>query len=361
MTACRNTRNTCGSGAQLTRTIVSVNATISSVISQIPPSAPPRLPAQRLGARLIRSARRLRSKLRISVSACSKAARSASVTACGKATTRSMPRFMRGCAVIVARRISASTAASVGSASIGRTWITSIAACWKTTSASANRVTTGMTWSAGYSRASTAALVVALLLAGSPNAHAAVSVSSIGVVGSTVTVTTATAHGLTVNTGFCLSAPASVCAVVKTVINSGSFAFDQPTNTTVSPCASSCGTGDLAPKVVVLPVSASQSTKTFSYLLWLTTLTPLPNAGATSAWTATATSAGASNAQNNALAAGSFLEVRKSVTFPASAAIGDVQTYMQNDYTSSQSSLAGNTQPGAFYGFVWNGSAWVQQ
>jgi hypothetical protein len=205
-------------------------------------------------------------------------------------------------------------------------------------------------------------LLLALVLSLLPSfASAAVNLSTIGVSGGVVTVTTASAHGLTTNVGVCLTAPANVCLVTKTVPSGTTFTFDQPTNVTVAPCASSCGSGDLAPKLAVLQVTAGQSTKTFSYVLWLTTLTPLPKTGATSAWIATASSAGASSAENNALAAGSFIEVVRAVTFPASTLIADVQTYMQNDYTSSQSALAGNTQPGAFYGFTWNGSAWVQQ
>lgn len=205
-------------------------------------------------------------------------------------------------------------------------------------------------------------LLLAISLALLPSlASAAVAVSTISVASGTVTVVTGSAHGMAVNTGFCLSAPATVCAVAKTITNSTTFTFDMPTNVTVSACASSCGTGDLAPKLAVLQVSAGQSTKTFSYVLWLTTLTPLPKAGATSIWIATATSAGATTAQNNALAAGSFIELARAVTFPSSQAIADVQTYMQNDYTSTQAALAGNTQPGAFYGAIWNGIAWGNQ
>lgn len=203
-------------------------------------------------------------------------------------------------------------------------------------------------------------LILSLLLLPSM-ADAAVAVSTIGVASGVVTVTTGTAHGLAVNTGFCLSAPATVCAVAKTITSATVFTFDMPTNVTVSACASSCGTGDVSPRVAVLRVTASQSTKTFNYVLWLTTLTPLPKSGAVSLWTPTSVSAGASVAQTAALAAGSFIEVARAETFPSSQAIADVQTFMQNDYTSSQAALAGNTQPGAFYGFVWSGGSWVQQ
>jgi hypothetical protein len=203
-------------------------------------------------------------------------------------------------------------------------------------------------------------LLVLSLLATPAIASAAVGLTSIAVASGTVTVVTASAHGLAVNTGFCLSAPASVCAAAKTITNSTTFTFDMPSNVTVSACASSCGTGDLAPKAIVLGVQASQTTQTVTYALWVTTLTPLPRSGATSAWT-NAIGTGATTAQNNALASGAFVELVTSFPFPASTTTATMQTIVQNAWTSAQAALAATTQPGAFYGFVWNGSTWVQQ
>lgn len=205
--------------------------------------------------------------------------------------------------------------------------------------------------------------LIALALWSLPfTASAAVSVSTIGVTGPTVTVTTATAHGLTVNTGFCLSAPASVCAVAKTVPTGTTLTFDQPSNITVAACASSCGTGDVSPKIIILDVPTSdQTSQVIHYLLWLTTLNPIPKTGGTSAWVAQNGSAGASTAQVNALAAGSFLEKNISRAFPSTMTTAQIEVVLQNDYNTQQSAIAAGTQPGAFYGFVWTGSAWVQQ
>lgn len=190
----------------------------------------------------------------------------------------------------------------------------------------------------------------------------AVTVSTIGVAGATVTVTTASAHGLSVNAGFCLSAPASVCSAAKTITNATTFTFDQPSNVTVSACASSCGTGDALPKVVVLDVPQSdQVTQVFHYLLWLTTVSPIPRPGSTSAWTAVGGSAGASAPQVSAIAAGNVIERNITRAFPAGTTIAQVQAVLQTDYTTQQAAIAAGTQPGAFYGFVWTGSAWVQQ
>jgi hypothetical protein len=199
-----------------------------------------------------------------------------------------------------------------------------------------------------------------VLIAALPAFATSVNVSTVAVAGSTVTVTTASAHGLAVNTGICITSTAA-CAVVATVPTSTTFTFPQPTTVTVAACASSCGTASLAPKIVILDVSQpSQAQQTIHYLLWLTTLTPLPRA-ATSAWTAGSASVGATTAQNNALASGSFIEVNLSQTFPSSLTTAQIQTFLQNDYTTRQAALAANTQPGAFYGSVWDGTAWTVQ
>jgi hypothetical protein len=63
----------------------------------------------------------------------------------------------------------------------------------------------------------------------------------------------------------------------------------------------------------------------------------------------------------NAIAAGSLLEKNISRAFPATMTTAQIEVVLQNDYNTQQSAIAGGTQPGAFYGFVWNGTAWVQQ
>lgn len=194
-------------------------------------------------------------------------------------------------------------------------------------------------------------------------ASAAVNISTIGVVGSTVTVTTASAHGLTVNTGFCLSAPATVCAVTKTVINALAFTFDQPSNLTVSACSASCGTGDVAPQVVILSTAVNGPRQTIRYLRWLTTLTPIPVAGAVSAWSGNQYSGGASTAMVNALASGSFIEQQDAMSLPANLSSANLQAIFQADYALFQSAFAAGAQPGTYYGFTWNATtnSWGRQ
>lgn len=204
-------------------------------------------------------------------------------------------------------------------------------------------------------------VLAALLFAST--ASAAISISTIGVASNTVTVTTATAHGGSVNLGVCLTAPANVCTVIKTVPTSTSFTFDMPSNVTVSACASSCGTVDAAPQVIILRTTVSGPRQVISYLRWLTTLNPVPVTGASSAWSANPLSAGASTAQNNAIAAGSFIEQQDAMSLPSNLASTVLQALFQADYALYQSALAGGAQPGTYYGFTWNAvtNSWVRQ
>lgn len=190
----------------------------------------------------------------------------------------------------------------------------------------------------------------------------AINVTTIAVAAQTVTVTTPSAHGFAVNTGVCFSAPATVCTAVRTVPTTTTFTFLQPSNVTVAACASSCGTVIAAPKIIVLDVGTpNQAQQTIHYVMWLTTIIPLPHAGATSQWTAGAGSVGASAPQIAALSAGSFLELERNETFPASLTTGQLQTFLENDYTTQQAAKVANIQPGALYGSVWNGATWVTQ
>lgn len=201
--------------------------------------------------------------------------------------------------------------------------------------------------------------LVALL---APSASAATAnVSSIAVAGSTVTVTVAVAHGLAANAGVCLT-HTPVCTAVATVPTGTTFTFSQPSNVTVAACASSCGTVSTAPRIVILDVAQpNQAQQTVHYLLWLTTTKPIPRSGAASAWVAGAGSAGASSEQNAAISAGNFLEVNLYQTFPSSMTNAQIQTFLQNDYTTRQAALAANTQPGTYYGSVWDGLSWGVQ
>jgi hypothetical protein len=189
-----------------------------------------------------------------------------------------------------------------------------------------------------------------------------VPITTIAVAGQTVTVTTGSAHGLAVNSGLCLSAPANVCSVAETVPTSTTLTFTQPSNTTVAPCASSCGTGQAAPHVFILTVTVpSQAIQSIRYGVWLCTTKPVPRSGFTSAWTAGPGSTGATTAQNNALVAGSFIETVLVENFPASSTTAEIQTFLQRVWQTQQAQLANNTQPGAFYGSTWNGTTWTVQ
>lgn len=205
-------------------------------------------------------------------------------------------------------------------------------------------------------------LACLFLLTGVSSSFAAsASVSSIAVNASTVTVTVGVAHGLAVNAGVCLTST-PVCTAVATVPTSTTFTFVQPSNITVSPCASNCGTVSTAPRITILDVQQPNSAQqSIHYLLWLTTTKPIPRSGAVSAWVAGAGSAGASDAQNAAIAAGSFIEVNLTQTFPAPMTTTQIQTFLQNDYTARQAALVANTQPGTYYGSTWDGSAWGVQ
>jgi hypothetical protein len=209
------------------------------------------------------------------------------------------------------------------------------------------------------SKCRSALLTLALSLVAS--AAFAANVSTLAVASQTVTVTTSAAHGFAVSQGVCLTNTAA-CVVIATVPTATTFTFTQPSNVVVAACASTCGTAIAAPKIIVLDAQQpNQATQVIHYLMWLTTTTPIPSTGASSAWKVGAGSAGASAAQNNALAAGNFIEVNQSVSFPSSLLTSEIQVFLQKDYTTRQAALAANTQPGTYYGSVWDGSAWGVQ
>jgi hypothetical protein len=65
-------------------------------------------------------------------------------------------------------------------------------------------------------------------------------------------------------------------------------------------------------------------------------------------------------AENNAIAAGYFVEVTKTASFPSNALTSDIQTYIANDWTMSQQALANNIQPGQWYGFCVDSIGWAR-
>jgi hypothetical protein len=124
-------------------------------------------------------------------------------------------------------------------------------------------------------------LVVILLTTAS---FAAQTISTIAVSGSSATVTTATAHGLSLNQGVCLKStlPGDSCGVVTAV--GSSTQFTASLSTAVNACASSCGTAAAAPEVIIMPTSSpTQGFTTWNWLNWVTTQQPCPSS-ASSAW-----------------------------------------------------------------------------
>lgn len=181
-------------------------------------------------------------------------------------------------------------------------------------------------------------------------------VTTITVASSTVTVNS-TAHGLAVNQGFCLSAPANVCQVVVTSA-ANSFTFTQSGFTA---CASACGTVNPAPRVIVLTTDVPQQSRmVVHYLLWLTTQQPVAGPSISS-WKASGVSLGASQAENNAIAAGWFIEKQGQLDVANGTAVATLQTLLLNAWTMEQQSQASNAQPGQWYGQVLDPAGWAQQ
>lgn len=174
-----------------------------------------------------------------------------------------------------------------------------------------------------------------------------ITVSSISIAGNTVTVN-ATAHGLAVNQGFCLSAPAGLCNVVATS-SANSFTFSQAS---VTSCASSCGTVSPAKKVIWLQTTTIQGGYQVSYVLWLTTTQPMSGTGA-SAY------ANATSQEKSALLAGNFIEITRTQFFPLSTTLANAEAQLQNDYNAQQNALAASVQPGQFYGNFFD-TGWTQ-
>ncbi len=182
---------------------------------------------------------------------------------------------------------------------------------------------------------------------------AGVSVSNITSSGSTVTVTTSTAHGLAVNQGFSLTGVTptglNINSTVATVPSSTTFTF-----TLVSPPAYTSG-GNVKPakEVIVLAISTNQpGVTTIQYVVWLTTLYPVMRTGATSQWS------GASVQENAALTAGTTIENSLSESFPSTFTEAQIETFLAASFASRQAAASAAAQPGQFYGFYFDGTGW---
>jgi hypothetical protein len=181
----------------------------------------------------------------------------------------------------------------------------------------------------------------------------AVVVSSIAISGNIVTVTTATPHGLAQNQGF------SLTGISPVGLNQNNTVSTAPTSTTFTfnmanaPAYVSGGSVIAAKQVVVLAVNTSTPGQIqITYVLWLTTTSPVARALATSSWT------GASTQENAAIAAGTTIEVNKAHMLPVALGKVALELLLATDFASSQAAQASSTQPGQFYGVYFDGTGW---
>lgn len=200
-----------------------------------------------------------------------------------------------------------------------------------------------------------------------PLLHAAnatpVSITTATFAANVLTVNTGAPHGLVVATpsAFCISgssvAADNVCGVVSTVPSGTSFTFPLVGG---AACGATCGTVIPAPRIIILKTQSSFDFLTVNYLFWLASTTPIATATPTS-WTIGASSAGATSAEKNAIAAGTLVEVQGSKTFTLGTSQATMIADLQQIWTLSQSNLTANLQPAAFYGQVFDGTGWGQQ
>jgi hypothetical protein len=164
----------------------------------------------------------------------------------------------------------------------------------------------------------------------------------------------ATAHGLSAVTpsGFCISGSSvpqlNVCGVVSTA-TTNSFTFLM---IGAPACASSCGTVLPAKRTIWLRTDTISGGYNVSFLEWVVTTSPA--GGKTSAWS------GASAAENAAVSAGTFIEYQKSQIFTNGTTLAQAETWLANDWASTQASQTSSVQPGTFTGNFWDGVGWLQ-
>jgi hypothetical protein len=183
-----------------------------------------------------------------------------------------------------------------------------------------------------------------------------VTISGIAVAGSTLTVTTSAAHGLsaTLPSSFCIAGSSAVvdniCGVVATAADATHFTFSLTGGTS---CAASCGTVAPAKRIIWLQTQTVSGGYQVSYLLWLATTQPVSGAKA-SAWP------NASAAETAAIVSGLIIEVQRTQFFPAGTSLANAETFMVSDWTAQQNALASSVQPGAFFGNFFDGVGWLQ-
>jgi hypothetical protein len=172
-----------------------------------------------------------------------------------------------------------------------------------------------------------------------------VTVTSITVAGQTVTVN-ATAHGIVVNRGFCLSTQL-FCGTAATAA-ANSFTF---TSASVVACASSCGTVRPAKQIIALQITPPPN-QIASGVCWLATTSPVPATSA-SAWS------GASQEEKNAIGVGTTMEVPIQPFPVAGATLASFKAYAQNACAGLQSALDTGIPPAFVLGNFFDGVGWL--
>ncbi len=180
-----------------------------------------------------------------------------------------------------------------------------------------------------------------------------VSISTISRTSNVVTVVTGSAHGLLAGQGFAIAGVTDASFngnnTVSTVTNSTTYTFKQ----TAANASSSGGTSVAAKQVIIMSIFVSQGGRmTIRYLLWLTTTQPIPLPSVQSSWV------DASTAEVNAIQAGTTIEINDSMSLPSTLTKAQVQTVLANEFTARQAYLAGNVQPGQFFGVFEDSVGW---
>ena len=106
----------------------------------------------------------------------------------------------------------------------------------------------------------------------------------------------------------------------------------------------------MAKQIIILNVSSQsqQGLVGVRYLLWLTTPSPVAILGATSQW------AGASAAENAAIAAGTTIEEGYSLQLPFNLSKAQLEALLNLHYTARQNEFAAQPQPGVVFGVFFD-------
>ena len=103
-----------------------------------------------------------------------------------------------------------------------------------------------------------------------------------------------------------------------------------------------------AKQIIVLSVDTDPGQIRVNYLLWITTASPIPLPGAVSQWK------GASPAENAALAAGTTVEIQRTLGVAAGTSKASIQAQLQAIFTQTQNVTTAQPTGCFFDGTVWS-------